>query len=184
MNFSVNILSNVWLYIKSTFDTSFVLQSFFAFACNAKRFAIVFLFFLLFVLHVSALGWAGKIYFQLFVQLLLWALATRIGNDMPRAFNSCLLEKNSNGGLKRDHLEFSFSANKNISPLPQYLWPPNLAVWWLTIQVFLPIKSYDPLIMWSWKITSQTKFIIALLPECLRPPNLAGWYLTLMGCYP
>ena len=154
-----------------------------AFACNTKRFAIVFLFFSSLFFSSVLLDGLAKSYFQIFVQLLLWAPATRIGNDIPRVFNSCLLEINSNGGLKREYLEFSFSATKNISPLPQCLWPPNLAVWWLTIQVFLPIKSYDSLITWSCKITWPTKFIIAPLPEWLWPPNLAGWYLTLMGCY-
>ena len=52
----------------------------FAFAYNAKRFAIVFLF-LLFLLLVSAFGRAGKSYFKIFVQLLLWIRETRIGNN-------------------------------------------------------------------------------------------------------
>ena len=45
----------------------------------------------------------------------------------------------------------------------------------------LPIKSRDPLITWSCKITRHTKIIIAPLQQCLWPPNLAGWQLTLTG---
>ena len=46
------------------------------------------------------------------------------------AFNSCPLEINGNGGLKREHPEFSSSATKNIiSPQVQWLSPPNLASW-------------------------------------------------------
>ena len=40
------------------------------------------------------------------------------------------------------------------------------------------IKSYDALIMRSFKITWQRKTIRSPLPECLRPPTLAGWWLT------
>ena len=47
----------------------------------------------------------------------------------------------------------------------------------------LTVKSHNALIMWSYKVTWQTKIIVSLLPECLRPPNLAGWLVTLMGCY-
>ena len=36
-----------------------------------------------------------------------------------------------------------------------------------------PIKSNDPLITWSCKITWQTKIIISPLPQCLRQSNLA-----------
>ena len=39
----------------------------------------------------------------------------------------------------------------------------------------LPIKSHDPLITWSCKITWQIKFFIFLLPKCLWPRNLAKW---------
>ena len=47
----------------------------------------------------------------------------------------------------------------------------------------LPIKSLDPLIVWSCQITWQTKSIISPIPQCLWPPNLAGWYLILRGSY-
>ena len=39
----------------------------------------------------------------------------------------------------------------------------------------LLIKSHDPFITWSCKITWQTKIIISPLPQCLWPPNLARW---------
>ena len=66
--------------------------------------------------------------------------------DMPCGFNPCPLEINSNGGLKREHLEFSSSATKNISPLPQSQWPPNLAGWWLTMRGSHPLNHATP---WS-----------------------------------
>ena len=39
------------------------------------------------------------------------------------------LEINNNGGLKLGQVESCLSTTKNISPLPQYLWPPNMAGW-------------------------------------------------------
>ena len=39
---------------------------------------------------------------------------------------------------------------------------------------FLPIKSHDPLITWSCKITWQTKIIISSLLQWLWPPNVVG----------
>ena len=38
---------------------------------------------------------------------------------------------------------------------------------------FHPIKSNDPLITWSCKITWQTKIVISPLPQCLWQSNLA-----------
>ena len=35
-----------------------------------------------------------------------------------------------------------------------------------------PIKSHEPLVMWSYEINGQTKTIISLLPQCLWSPNL------------
>ena len=72
---------------------------------------------------------------KLFSNICPTAAVTRIGvNNMVclqpiYVFNSCPLETNSNGGLKREHLEFSSLAVKNIYPLLQSLWPPNLAGW-------------------------------------------------------
>ena len=43
----------------------------------------------------------------------------------------------------------------------------------------LPIKSHDPLIICSYKITWQTKTIISQRLECLWSPNMVGWWLTL-----
>ena len=45
----------------------------------------------------------------------------------------------------------------------------------------LPIKSNEPLITWSYKITWQTKVIISLPPQCPWPPNLERWQFTSMG---
>ena len=53
------------------------------------------------------------------------------------SFNPYPLEINSNDGLKQEHLEFFSSATKT-SPLPQCLWPPNLARWAATHKVTSP----------------------------------------------
>ena len=51
-------------------------------------------------------------------------------HDMP-----CVLEINSNGGLKWEHVEsWPSTTKKIISPLPQCLWQPNLAESWLTMR--------------------------------------------------
>ena len=47
-----------------------------------------------------------------------------------------------------------------------------------------PIKSYDPLVIWSFKIMWQTKTIIHPLPQSLWPPNLAGWWYAIRSSHP
>ena len=49
--------------------------------------------------------------------------------EMSRAFKPFLLKINSNSGFKREHVESCSSTTKNITsrPLPQCLWPANLA---------------------------------------------------------
>ena len=42
---------------------------------------------------------------------------------------SCALEINSNGGIKGGYVESCPSTTKNISPVLQCLWSPNVAVW-------------------------------------------------------
>ena len=55
-------------------------------------------------------------------------------HDIP-----CALEINRNVGYKREHVEYCSSTTKNIiSPLPQCLWSPNLAGWWLTMRSSQP----------------------------------------------
>ena len=49
----------------------------------------------------------------------------------------------------------------------------------INLQSLLTIKSYKILMMWSCKITWQTKTCISLLQECFLQPNLAGWWLIL-----
>ena len=134
----------------------------------------------------------------------------------PCAFKPCALEVNSNGGFKREDVE---SSNKNIYPILQGLWPPNLAgaptdkvswpcdpvapVYHVTNQKhrvavatklgrivvyleLLPIKLLDPLVMWSCKITWQSKtiipphgFIQATVMSGRRNKNLS----FLIGCW-
>ena len=48
--------------------------------------------------------------------------------DMSCAFIPYTLGKDSNAGFRREHMESCPSTTKSIiSPLPQYLWSPNLA---------------------------------------------------------
>ena len=75
---------------------------------------------------------------------------------------TCALEINSGGGSKRGHVESCPLTTKNISPLPQCLWPPNFASWWLPTRDSHP-KKHDTLIRWSCEITWQTKTIITPL---------------------
>ena len=49
------------------------------------------------------------------------------------------------------------------------------------VEGLLPMKSHDPLIMWSGKITRQTKTIRSSLPQCLWPPYAVKWWHTLKG---
>ena len=70
---------------------------------------------------------------------------------------------------------------KNISPLPECQWPPNLLEWWLNMKGFYS-KSYRTL--WSYEITWQTKTIISKLSQCVWLPRLTGWWLTLRSSYP
>ena len=93
----------------------------FAFAYNAKRFANAFLFSLAFSPSRQCF-WTD--WQKLFLNIC--AIAAMICRVLA---THVLLEVNSNGGLKREHLEFSSLATKNISPLPQCLWPPSLAGW-------------------------------------------------------
>ena len=66
-------------------------------------------------------------------------------------FRNCILwELDLSGGFKRERLKSCSSTTKNVTyPLPQCPWPLNVAL--------SPIKSHDPLIMWSWEITWQTE---------------------------
>ena len=97
--------------------------------------------FILLLLPGIVFWWTGKSYFHIFLQLQLYACVNGIGFTniicrMLSTFKSCLLEINSNDGLKWDHLESFSSTTKNKGPLQQYLYPPNLAWWCLTIRDF------------------------------------------------
>lgn len=62
--------------------------------------------------------------------------------NMPYA-----LDKSNNGRFKREHVESS-SITNHIHPLPQYIWPPNFAVWW----------SSNHMVFWD-HITRQNHYI-------------------------
>ena len=38
-----------------------------------------------------------------------------------------------------------------------------------------PIKSDEPLNMWSFEITCQIENVLSPLPQCLKQPKLAMW---------
>ena len=112
----------VTLYMESL-TTEIVIKSIFiAFAFNAKSFVIVII---LFLLLYNVFGRTRKSYFQIFIQLLLSQRVTSVGviYMICRALSTHVLQKkNSNGQLKREHLQSSSSPTKNItSPLPQCL---------------------------------------------------------------
>ena len=74
---------------------------------------------------------------------------------MPCAFNPCPLEinsncgSNSNGGLKREHLEFSSSATKNILSFISIITVPMVTKLYRVMTYYEglpPIKSNDLLL--------------------------------------
>ena len=104
---------------------------------------------------------------------------------MPCYFNLCSLEINSNGGLKRNHLEFSSSATKNIiSPLPRCLWLTKLGRVVTYHEGLPPIKSHEALITWSSNISWQTKFIINSTTRVVMTTKLGKMVAHLNGLLP
>ena len=74
----------------------------------------------------------------------------------------------SHDGLTIWSCKIPWQTKSIISPLPQCLWPPNLAGWWLA--------NHKVIKLWSGgfcNVMSKMKTILSL--ECLRPTNLAGW---------
>ena len=151
--------------------------------------------------------------FSNFVQLLfehVWPrLELLIWNAAMCAFNPCLLKINSNGGLKRQHLDSPSSATKTLylqyhNAFNHQTWQGGELPWGAPIHKInynsttrvvmntktgrtaahldglLPIKLHDSLIMWSCEIMWQTKYIISPL-QCLWPRNLVVWWLNLKG---
>ena len=104
------------------------------------------LFFFFSLFPSAVFGRTDKIFLSKFRQLFLCTCVTKIGRpslDTPTNYcvyvlkfcmcehgMPCALEINSNGGSKRGHVESDSSITANIiSPLPQSLWPPNMAGW-------------------------------------------------------
>ena len=56
------------------------------------------------------------------------------------------LEINSNGDSSENVESCSSTIRSIISPLPQCLWPPNLAVWWITMRSSHP---WSHMTLWS-----------------------------------
>ena len=106
---------------------------FFAFACNAKNFAIVIVFLFLFLLPSDVFRLTGKSYLQISPIAALTACSQdwTYGYDMPCAFKLYPSEINSNGGFNREYVESCSSSTENIvTLLPQYLWSGGTWAGW------------------------------------------------------
>ena len=134
---------------KSCFDwTKFILGPLLSLRAMQKALAIAIPFFFLFSFSYSSLLPDGlaTVFINNFSQLLLSTCVTKIGSPSLDTqtdycvyvlkFRACEhgkpydLEINSNGGLKRGHVQSCLRTTKNIiSLLPQCLWPPCLAGW-------------------------------------------------------
>ena len=74
--------------------------------------------------------------------------------------------------LRQDHLR-NYNHYISITRVPM---ATKLGKMITYLDRLLLIKSHDPLISWSCKITLQNKTTISPLSERLWLPNLAGWY--------
>ena len=74
----------------------------------------------------------------------------------------------------QDHVTYK----KVIFPVPQCLWPPNVAGCWLTPSVSL--MSHDPLITWS-SVTNENHYIFTTTMPMVT--KLAGWWLNMSGSH-
>ena len=74
--------------------------------------------------------------------------------------------------LRQDHLR-NYNHYISITRVPM---ATKLGKMITYLDWLLLIKSHDPLISWSCKITLQNKTTISPLSERLWLPNLAGWY--------
>ena len=105
------------------------LLTFVVFACNAKRFAIVFLFYL-FLFLLGDFGRTSKSHFKFSSNCCFQCVWS--GPELIIWYVMCFkrYRNKQKWRLKWKHLEFCTSSTKNnISPLQQCLWPPNLAGW-------------------------------------------------------
>ena len=128
------IFSNSHFILVSSFPVYhpwafFLWYDLFAFLCTANNFATTIL---VFFFSSCCCFWADcqKLFSNLSPIVLSYYLCsimnvTRIG-VIYRAIKPCPLEINNKSWLKQKHLESSSSTTKNISPLPQSLWSPNL----------------------------------------------------------
>ena len=165
-----------------------------AFACNAKCFAIAFLFFL-FLFLVSAFGQTGKSYFQIFVQLLLWAhvIRIRVNTMVYCVLSTTYFWSKQYWWIEVSILNFPLQQLKAL-----YLHYHNVYghQTWQGGRVamstkfgrmvahfdgLLPIKSHYALTTWSFEIMWQAKAIISPPSRCLWPRNLVGWWLMMKG---
>ena len=65
--------------------------------------------------------------------------------------------------------------NSFNTPIRQCIWLPNLAAWYCYLDQLQPIKSLNPFITWSCKITWQTKTIISLWHTWRVPTHKVTW---------
>ena len=79
-------------------------------------------------------------------------------DNMPLAFQPWSLEINSNGRCKREHVESCFWTTENIkSLLPQCLWTPNWAGWWLTMRGSMTIQAFFQALFYNRKTVVKTQ---------------------------
>ena len=121
----------------------FFIVAFFTFASTAKSIAIAILFFFFSLFFpVAVLGHASYLCIFFYCRFKNCDQDRNYWYSMRRAFKPSLSEisSNSNGGLKREHLESCFSDTKDISPLSQCLWLPNFLGLWLNMRGYLSFK--------------------------------------------
>lgn len=167
------------------------------FACNATRFAVVF-FFSLFVFFRHVFGRTAN-FFCLYLLSFLLSFFTKEAWDQDQPYSlktlancfvivvsivkfrlcdlntPCVLEIAVMEDLTRTVCILAPQPLQSITfLLPQYLWPPKSAGWWLILRGLLAIKVKNSLISQSSQTTWQTKTMMSTLPYYQRPPILAG----------
>ena len=77
--------------------------------------------------------------------------------------------------------EITWQNENIIPPLPQCLWPSNLAT---NIEHLQLLKLQDLSITWSCEVTWHIKYVISALALDQGSLNVARWWLTMRGFHP
>ena len=101
----------------------------------------------------------------------------------PKNYNHQIWQAGTLRGVDSSETNHASAISTTRVPCQQTSENDNLSRW-APAHKLLPIKSWNPLIARSCKITWQTKTIISPLPWCLWPPDLAGVWLTMRGSHP